>query len=226
MIFDDLFYRQNRFACSVSNNNLIYQESNDFLNEIVSQYKNVNGTSLNKKIIESYKEFDYVTNEIMNGIKYNEIQSHLFLHKINDINQALNNIKLILNHDGIFYGSFFGHENIMELAYSTLNAQTRIYNQSIFPMVLRFIDIKTLGMLFYKNGFKNVSVMNKKIITNHNSIAELLNLVRTSGGPNGLIERRRGILNKNFFKILEDEHLKLYGALKVTFDINYVFCKV
>jgi NADH dehydrogenase [ubiquinone] 1 alpha subcomplex assembly factor 5 len=150
------------------------------------------------------------------------ILSNLNLHFINQIPQFLLQIKEALNPDGIFIASFFGEENLRELAHVLHQSEIEIYG-GISPRMPPTIDVKTAAALLQKAGFVDPISEFAKVEVSYSDPMKLLKDLKFMGQGNILTKRSRRFFTKKFLARILENYRKLYGAAEgmvtATFEI-------
>ncbi len=179
-------------------------------------------SQMNSAKIPSY--ISHKDSEIL-SIKPNSfdlILSNLNLHFINEIPQFLLQIKQALKPDGIFIASFFGEENLRELAHVLHQSEIEIYG-GISPRMPPTIDVKTAAALLQKAGFADPISEFAKIEVNYSDPMNLLKDLKFMGQGNILTKRSRRFFTKKFLAKILENYRKLYGtadnAVSATFEI-------
>jgi SAM-dependent methyltransferase len=150
------------------------------------------------------------------------IVSNLNFHYINQVRQFLLQVKNILKPGGIFIASFFGENNLHELAQVLYESETKIYH-GISPRMPPTIDLKTAANLVAKAGFSNPVSDFEKIEVNYSGPLDLLKDVKAMGQGNILIKRSRRFFTKKFLEEIEQNYRKIYktenDGIIATFEI-------
>lgn len=210
MLFDRELLRQNRRR-GVKNN---------FLQQEVSNRINENLDLLNrefKNILEIDEEnFSYPENV------FDLVLSNLDFHLINEIPQYLIKVKRILQPGGVFIASFFGEENLSELAHVLHKTENEIYG-GISPRMPPTIDVKTAAALLNKAGFQNPISDFDKILIEYSDPLDLLKDLKMMGQGNILHQRSRRFFTKNFLNKTSKNYREMYGTssgkVLATFEI-------
>ena len=210
MLFDRELLRQNRRR-GVKNN---------FLQQEVSNRINENLDLLNrefKNILEIDEEnFSYPENV------FDLVLSNLDFHLINEIPQYLIKVKSILQPGGVFIASFFGEENLSELAHVLHKTENEIYG-GISPRMPPTIDVKTAAALMNKAGFQNPISDFDKILVEYSDPLDLLKDLKMMGQGNILHQRSRRFFTKNFLNKTSKNYREMYGVssgkVLATFEI-------
>ncbi len=150
------------------------------------------------------------------------IVSCLNFHHINLIPQFLLQVKSLLKPDGIFIASFFGEENLSELAHVVFETESEIYG-GISPRMSPTIEVKTAAHLMQKAGFVSPISDFEKIEVNYKNPLTLLKDLKMMGQGNVMNKRSRKFFTKEFLGKISDNYYKKYsdneGGVKATFEI-------
>lgn len=219
--FADVFNKHNFLYHEVANRIAedllcLKQEVEDVL-EIVPRDGYLSG------LIKSKNKFICEDDEVLHETKsFDAIVSNLNLHFINDIPQFLLKVRSLLKPQGIFIASFFGEENLHELAHVLFQAESEIYS-GISPRMLPVIDVKTSAALLQKAGFINPISNLDKIEVEYSGPRKLLDDLKFMGQGNILLTRSRRFFTKKFLEKILTTYRKFYGTpgggVKATFEI-------
>lgn len=150
------------------------------------------------------------------------ILSNLNFHYINQIPQFLVQIKNLLKPNGVFIASFFGEENLSQLAHVLYEAENEIY-RGISPRMPPTIDVKTAAGLLQKAGFGNPISDFEKIEVEYSDPINLLKDLKMMGQGNILAKRSRKFMTKKFLNKISENYRKMYGTadnkVSATFEI-------
>ncbi len=150
------------------------------------------------------------------------IISNLNFHFINQIPQFLLKVKSLLKPGGIFIASFFGEENLSELAKVLYDSENEIYGR-ISPRMPPTIDVKSAAALLAKAGFNNPISDFEKIEVEYENALQLLKELQSMSQGNVLTKRSRQFFTKKLLqKVLENysAHFKtLDNKVLATFQI-------
>jgi NADH dehydrogenase [ubiquinone] 1 alpha subcomplex assembly factor 5 len=150
------------------------------------------------------------------------ILSNLNFHFINEIPQFLLQVKNVLKPSGIFIASFFGEENLRELADVLFKAENEIYG-GISPRMPPTIDVKTAANLLAKAGFQNPISDFEKIEVNYKNPLSLLKDLKMMGQANIMNKRSRKFFTKKFLEKILENYFNLYktsdGGVLATFEV-------
>jgi SAM-dependent methyltransferase len=150
------------------------------------------------------------------------ILSNLNLHFINQIPQFLLQIKEALKPSGVFIASFFGEENLHELAHVLYESENEIYG-GVSPIMPPTIDVKTAANLLAKAGFQNPISDFAKIEVEYSSVLNLLKDLKNMGQGNILNKRSRRFFSKRFLAKICQNYQKIYSnsedKILATFEV-------
>lgn len=190
--------------------------SDSFVLNQNERYKNAENPLL--ELVKREMEEDFLILEATTG-KVPTKLSLLELHKTNNVKTHILNIKSQLKVGELFYGTFFGSENLYDLQNLFVEAELRVYG-GFSPRFLPTIEIKTAGMLLQNCGFSGIVVDSRKFKITFQNIKECLNFIRKSREANCLLSRDTRIRRKLFSDILD----KYNGEFTCTFDILFFWC--
>jgi len=146
------------------------------------------------------------------------ILSNLNFHYINQIPQFLINVKEALKPDGVFIASFFGEENLSELAHVLYETENEIYN-GVSPRMPPTIDVKTAASLLQKAGFQNPISDFAKIEVEYSDPLNLLKDLKMMGQGNILTKRSRKFFTKEFLRKISQNYQRIYPSGIATFEV-------
>ncbi|MDX2082532.1 MAG: methyltransferase domain-containing protein [Rickettsiales bacterium] len=168
-------------------------------------------------------------NILLEPQSYDLVLSNLNLHFINQIPQFLLQVKNILKPNGVFIASFFGEENLSELAHTLYQTENEIYS-GISPRMPPTIDVKTAAALLAKAGFQNPISDLDKIFVEYGSVIDLLKDLKMMGQSNILVNRSRKFFTKYFLNKICQNYQKLYSTnnnkVLATFEIVTIIGKI
>lgn len=150
------------------------------------------------------------------------ILSNLNFHYINQVPQFLLQIYQALKPNGIFIASFFGEENLSELAHVLHQTENEIYG-GISPRMPPTIDVKTAAHLLQKAGFRDPTSEFSKIEVDYSDPKNLFKDLKNMGQSNVLVKRSRRFMTKNFLEKITQNYRQMYpnaeGGVQATFEI-------
>lgn len=154
------------------------------------------------------------------------IVSNLNFHFINNIPSFLLQIKEMLKPNGVFIATFFGEENLSELAHVLYEVENELYG-GMSPRMSPTIDVKTAAHLLQKAGFRNPISDFEKIEVTYENPLNLLKDIKMMGQANILFSRSKNFISKRFLAKFCDSYSRLYcldnfdgkARLKASFEI-------
>ena len=123
------------------------------------------------------------------------VLSNLVLHWTNDLPGALIQLRLALKPGGLLLASLFGGETLTELGQALMEAELEVEGGA-GPRVSPFADLRDLGSLLQRAGFKEPVVDGDRIEVTDADLPALMRDLRAMGESNALIERRRGLTRR------------------------------
>ena len=177
----------------------------------------VNLNPQNNFFEENFKAFEI--SKTKEG-KFDYICAPLLLHKVNNLDLFLNNIKARLNSNGIFCGNFFGLGNLQELGTLLAEEDISACGQPL-QRLLPLIDIKTVGMILQKNGFKNIAVSSIPLSFEFESLKQALHFLKENGESNCFKLREGSLLSGSLLKKILEKYQK---NITLGFDVCFFSC--
>ena len=150
------------------------------------------------------------------------IISLLSLHFINNPPSFLQQVKHLLNKEGLFLASFFGEEHLPELFLATQQAENFLH-QRISARMPPLIGLKTATHLLAKVGFASPLAMLDVMKIQYSQLKQLLQDLKIMGCSNILFARPKNFITKNFLHTIE----KFYpqqpnGTYLASFSVIYL----
>ncbi|NBV06613.1 MAG: methyltransferase domain-containing protein [Proteobacteria bacterium] len=170
----------------------------------------------------NYQFYDDEENLLLQSESFDLILSNLNFHYINQIPQFLLQIKNALKPNGVFIASFFGEENLHELAHVLYETENEIYS-GVSPRMPPTIDVKTAANLLAKAGFRDSISDFEKIEVKYSNPLSLLKDLKMMGQGNIMNKRSRKFFTKNFLNKILENYRKMYATndngILATFEI-------
>jgi NADH dehydrogenase [ubiquinone] 1 alpha subcomplex assembly factor 5 len=123
------------------------------------------------------------------------VLSNLVLHWTNDLPGALIQLRQALKPGGLLLASLFGGETLTELGSALMEAELELEGGA-GPRVSPFADLRDLGGLLQRAGFREPVVDGDRIEVTYPDLNALMRDLRAMGESNALIERRRGLTRR------------------------------
>lgn len=246
-LFDRNLLRQNRWRCSknFAQNNFLHHE---VANRIAENVEFLNRNF--EQVLEIAAFDDYLQSQVALGLEkknsdlkmpninwqkceseellpqepesFDLILSNLNFHFINEIPQFLLQVKNLLKPNGVFIASFFGEENLSQLAHVLYETENEIYG-GVSPRMPPTIDVKTAANLLAKASFKNAISDFSKIEVDYSEPLKLLKDLKNMAQGNILTKRSRKFFTKKFLNKISQNYQKNYsnheGGVTATFEV-------
>jgi len=150
--------------------------------------------------------------------------SALNLHTINDLPGALLSIRNVLKPDGLFIGSMFGGDTLIELRQACFAADENVLG-GFSPRVLPFANYSQSAGLLQRAGFALPVIDTDRVNVSYSKLSRLLSDIRDLGEGNCLKDRNKKILGKAYLNTLTTVYEDQFGhndKLKATFEILWL----
>ncbi|PKS12221.1 hypothetical protein jhhlp_001520 [Lomentospora prolificans] len=153
------------------------------------------------------------------------VLSSLSMHWINDLPGVLSQINNILKKDCAFMGAMFGGDTLFELR-TSLQLAEQERRGGISPHVSPLADVRDVGGLLQKAGFKMLTVDVDDIIVDYPNMFALMQDLQAMGEGNAILGREMGPIGKDTLMAGEAIYRALHGnedgSLPATFRIIYM----
>lgn len=218
----------NRLAENLSLMNCDFQDvleigaKDDYLQKLIEKTPTYNDLTrvMDKKINYYFCDDVELINE--KEKRFDLIVSNLNFHFINDIPAFLISVKESLKEGGVFLASFFGEENLSELAHVLHKSEMEIYG-GVSPRMAPTIDVKTAAMLLQKAGFNSPISDFEKIEVEYKNPINLFKDLKFMGQGNVLQKRSRRFFSRRFLNQICKNYQEFYalenGLFKASFEI-------
>ena len=152
----------------------------------------------------------------------NLVTSTLALHAVNDLPGALVQVRRVLKPDGLFVGSLYGGETLIELRQALLDAEIEIRGGA-GPRVAPFLDAADGPRLLQRAGFAlPVSDVDTVTVGYRHPLA-LMRDLRRMGETAMMTERARSPLSRALLartlELYAERHTRSDGKVTATFEI-------
>lgn len=153
------------------------------------------------------------------------VLSSLSLHWINDLPGILTQINNVLKPDCAFIGAMFGGDTLFELR-TSLQLAEQERKGGLSPRVSPLADVKDVGGLLQKAGFKMLTVDVDDIIVDYPDTFALMQDLQAMGEGNAILGREMGPISRDLLLASEGIYRELHGnpdgSLPATFRIIYM----
>lgn len=150
------------------------------------------------------------------------VVSGLALQHVNDLPGTLIQIERALKPDGLFLAAMLGGSTLTELRQAFLAAETEIEGGAS-PRVAPFADVRDLGALLQRAGFKLPVADSDIVETSYSNALDLMRDLRGMGASNVLVERSKSPLPRSTLlraaEIYQERFGRPDGRVAATFEI-------
>jgi SAM-dependent methyltransferase len=150
------------------------------------------------------------------------VVSGLALQHVNDLPGTLTQIERTLKPDGLFLAAMLGGSTLTELRQAFIAAETEL-SGGASPRVAPFADVRDLGGLLQRAGFKLPVADSDVVETTYPSALELMRDLRGMGAANALVERSRNFLPRSTLlrvaEIYQERFGRPDGRVAATFEV-------
>lgn len=153
------------------------------------------------------------------------VLSSLSLHWINDLPGVLSQINNILKPDCPFIGAMLGGDTLFELR-TSLQLAEQERRGGMSPHVSPLADVRDVGGLLQKAGFKMLTVDVDDIIVDYPDTFALMQDLQAMGESNAILNREMGPIRRDVLLANEAIYRALHGnpdgSIPATFRIIYM----
>lgn len=153
------------------------------------------------------------------------VMSSLSLHWINDLPGILTQINNVLKPDAPFIGAMLGGDTLFELR-TSLQLAEQERRGGMSPHVSPLADVRDVGGLLQKAGFKMLTVDVDDIIVDYPDTFALMQDLQAMGESNAILGREMGPIGRDTLLATEGIYRELHGnpdgSIPATFRIIYM----
>lgn len=153
------------------------------------------------------------------------VMSSLSLHWINDLPGILSQINNILKPDCPFIGAMLGGDTLFELR-TSLQLAEQERRGGMSPHVSPLADVRDMGGLLQKAGFKMLTVDVDDIIVDYPDMFALMQDLQAMGEGSAILGREMGAIQRDVLlagdAIYRELHGNPDGSIPATFRIIYM----
>mgnify|MGYP001158046343 FL=1 len=205
------------------------KEIKDRLEEINREFKDIAIITGHQKIwgkaFPNAKLIDDTDTLIFGKGQYDLIIHALCLHWANDPVGQLIQCKNMLVEDGLFLATLFGGKTLYELNYSFSLAESEI-SGGISPRFLPMGEIRDLGNLLLRVGFKLPVADNLTTHIHYKDVYSLMNDLRKMGEVNALLSRQKTFTRSQIIEETSKFYIKNFSEnddkIVATFDLIFL----
>ncbi|KAG6035209.1 hypothetical protein E4U41_006162 [Claviceps citrina] len=153
------------------------------------------------------------------------VLSSLSMHWINDLPGMLSQINNVLKPDCPFIGAMLGGDTLFELR-TSLQLAEQERRGGISPHVSPLADVRDMGGLLQKTGFKMLTVDVDDIIVDYPDTFALMEDLQAMGESNAILSREMGPIRRDVLMANDAIYKALHGnedgSIPATFRIIYM----
>ncbi|QPH06251.1 hypothetical protein C2857_004610 [Epichloe festucae Fl1] len=153
------------------------------------------------------------------------VMSSLSMHWINDLPGVLSQINSVLKPDSPFVGAMLGGDTLFELR-TSLQLAEQERRGGISPHVSPLADVRDVGGLLQKAGFKMLTVDVDDIIVDYPDTFALMEDLQAMGESNAILGREMGPIRRDVLVANDAIYRALHGnedgSIPATFRIIYM----
>ncbi|KAJ0338703.1 hypothetical protein COL922a_005293 [Colletotrichum nupharicola] len=153
------------------------------------------------------------------------VLSSLSLHWINDLPGVLTQINNVLKPDSPFIGAMLGGDSLFELR-TSLQLAEQERRGGISPHVSPLADVRDVGGLMQRAGFKMLTVDVDDIIVDYPDTFSLMQDLQAMGEGNAILGREMGAIRRDVLLANEGIYRELHGnedgSIPATFRVIYM----
>ena len=187
--------RVDEIVCAETSPTLLYRDQDEAFNKEMN---------ITRQVLATPEYVPYETDT------FDMVMSSLSLHWVNDLPSVLTQINNCLKPDAPFIAAMFGGDNLYELRGSLqLAEQERL--GGIGTHMSPLADVRDVGNLLSRAGFKLLTVDVDDIIVDYPHISALMTDLQAMGEANATLRRGLGPLSREVLLATEAIYRELYG---------------
>lgn len=175
--------------------------------------------NITREVLQDEESLPYGSNS------FDAVMSSLSMHWINDLPSFLAQINNILKPDAPFIAAMFGGDTLFELRTSLQLADTE-RRGGVSPHVSPLADVRDMGGLLQKAGFKMLTVDVDDIIVDFPDTFALMRDLQSMGESNAILGREAGGIKRDVLLANEGIYKELHGnengSIPATFRMIYM----
>ncbi|KHJ33412.1 putative methyltransferase domain-containing protein [Erysiphe necator] len=177
------------------------------------------------KEIHLCREIIDMENLPYNPNSFDAVLSSMSMHWINELPSVLSQINNILKPDAPFLAAMLGGDTLFELR-TSLQLADQERRGGISPHISPLADVRDMGGLLQKAGFKMLTVDVDDIIVDFPDTFSLMQDLQAMGENNAIILREAGAIKRDVLLANEGIYKELYGnedgTIPATFRMIYM----
>ncbi|KAH8600895.1 S-adenosyl-L-methionine-dependent methyltransferase [Bisporella sp. PMI_857] len=170
--------------------------------------------NLTRDVLDDEEALPYEANT------FDAVLSSLSMHWINDLPSVLSQISHVLKPDAPFIGTMLGGDTLYELRTSLQLADLE-RRGGVSPHVSPLADVRDMGGLLQKAGFKMLTVDVDDIIVDYPDTFALMQDLQAMGESNAILGREAGAIKRDVLLANEAIYRALHGNEDGTIPATY-----
>ncbi|KAG9233457.1 S-adenosyl-L-methionine-dependent methyltransferase [Amylocarpus encephaloides] len=179
----------------------------------------------NREINLTRRVLDEETTLPFEDESFDAVLSSLSMHWINDLPSQLAQINRVLKQDAPFIAAMFGGDTLYELR-TSLQLADQERRGGVSTHVSPLADVRDMGGLLQKAGFKMLTVDVDDIIVDYPDTFALMQDLQQMGESNAVLSREKGPIQRDVLLANEGIYRELHGnedgSLPATFRLIYM----
>jgi NADH dehydrogenase [ubiquinone] 1 alpha subcomplex assembly factor 5 len=175
--------------------------------------------NLTREVVQSEESLPYPPDT------FDAVLSSLSLHWVNDLPNLLSQINNILKPDAPFLAAMFGGDTLFELRTSLQLASTERLG-GISPHTSPLADVRDVGGLLQRAGFKMLTVDVDDIIVDYPDMFALMQDLQAMGESNAVLGREMGAISRDVLLAAQAIYRELHSdgedSVPATFRMIYM----
>ncbi|KAG4435619.1 hypothetical protein IFR05_008894 [Cadophora sp. M221] len=202
--------RLSKLTAVDSSRNMLYRDADLPFNQEIN---------LTREVLDDEERLPFEANT------FDAVLSSLSMHWINDLPSLLAQINNILKPDAPFVAAMFGGDTLYELR-TSLQLADQERRGGVSPHVSPLADVRDMGGLLQKAGFKMLTVDVDDIIVDFPDSFSLMQDLQAMGESNAILGREAGPIKRDVLLANEGIYRELHGnedgSLPATFRMIYM----
>ncbi|KAH6713532.1 S-adenosyl-L-methionine-dependent methyltransferase [Leptodontidium sp. MPI-SDFR-AT-0119] len=202
--------RLSKLTAVDSSRNMLYRDADLPFNQEIN---------LTREVLDDEERLPFAANT------FDAVLSSLSMHWINDLPSLLAQINNILKPDAPFVAAMFGGDTLYELR-TSLQLADQERRGGVSPHVSPLADVRDMGGLLQKAGFKMLTVDVDDIIVDFPDSFSLMQDLQAMGESNAILGRESGPIKRDVLLANEGIYRELHGnedgSLPATFRMIYM----
>lgn len=193
-----------------SSESMLYRDADDDFNKKLN---------ITREVIDDEETIPYEPGS------FDLVMSSMSLHWINDLPGIFTQINNVLKPDCPFIGAMLGGDTLFELR-TSLQLAEQERRGGMSPRVSPLADVRDMGGLLQKAGFKMLTVDVDDIVVDYPDTFALMQDLQAMGEGNAVLGREMGAIQRDVLLAAEGIYRELHGnpdgSIPATFRVIYM----